>query len=256
MPGATKRFSDRVSFYVRSRPKYPEALLRFFQTELGLSPTDAVADIGSGTGFLTELFVRNGNPTFAVEPNDEMRAAGENYLARFPNFHSINGTAEATTLPDSSMRFVVAGQAFHWFDPPAARKEFFRILIPGGVVALIWNERRLNSPFIQKYDELIERYRVERSTDRVRDLGGMESSKFKPFFATNDFESRTFDNPQILDREGLMDRLSSSSYMPLPSHPKHAQMLKAANELFDAYQEKNQVVIAHDTRVYFGKLTA
>jgi SAM-dependent methyltransferase len=257
MPDPTKRFTNRVAFYVRARPKYPAALLGFFQSELGLSEKDTVADIGSGTGFLTELFVDNGNPTYAVEPNDAMRAAAEHLLGHSPNFHSINGSAEATTLRQSSIHFIAAGQAFHWFDPVAARKEFARILVPGGFVALVWNQRRLGeSAFGRAYEELIERYRVDRSVERVRNLANIESAALKDFFAPSSFDTRTFDNPQLLDRPGLVDRLLSSSYMPTPSDSSYGELLLSANELFDAHQEDGKVLIAHDTHVYFGKLSA
>ena len=83
-----------------------------------------IADIGSGTGFLSELFLKNGNRVFGVEPNEAMRQAGEEYLASYDGFASIDGSAEATTLDDASVDFVTAGQAFHWFDQTAARREF------------------------------------------------------------------------------------------------------------------------------------
>jgi ubiquinone/menaquinone biosynthesis C-methylase UbiE len=150
MISSTQRFSSRVEYYVKARPKYPNAMLRFFQSNLGLSPIHSIADIGSGTGFLTELFVRNGNPTYAVEPNTPMRQAAEAYLREWSNFHSVDGTAEATTLAESSVDFVTAAQAFHWFNPELSAKEFQRILKPGGVVALIWNERLTDaSPFMR-----------------------------------------------------------------------------------------------------------
>jgi SAM-dependent methyltransferase len=255
MSDATKRFSNRVEFYVRSRPKYPPALLHFFQTELGLTTKSVVADIGSGTGFLTELFVRNGNPVFAVEPNDEMRAAGEEHLRQSPNFHSVNGTAEATTLDDASVNFITAGQAFHWFDRDAARKEFKRILLPNGIVAIVSNERRVEgSPFNAGYQQIVDQHHTDPTAVRSRIRMSKESAVLTTFFGPDGFKMRVFDNPQVLDRKGLIDRLASASYMPLPPDPKHAQLLEAANKLFDAHQQNGKVLIAHDTHVYFGKL--
>src|SRR5580658_5846995 len=117
----TQRFSSRVSYYVRARPRYPAALLDFLKSDLHLSPAHRVADIGSGTGILSELFLRNGNLVLGIEPNAPMRAAGDDYLKNYPNFRSRDGTAETTGLADHSIDFAVAGQAFHWFDPPRAR---------------------------------------------------------------------------------------------------------------------------------------
>lgn len=87
-----------------------------------------IADIGSGTGLLSELFLKQGNIVYGVEPNLEMRQAGELLLKDYPNFHSMNGSAELTTLPNQSIDLIVAGQAFHWFDVGQCRQEFQRIL--------------------------------------------------------------------------------------------------------------------------------
>src|SRR5271156_834226 len=121
---ATSRFSDRVENYVRYRPGYPPEALRALQAECGLTPQHALADIASGTGIWTRVLLENGNPVFGVEPNTEMRQAGERLLTGFPKFTSVAGTAEATTLADQSVDFVTAAQAAHWFDRARAREEF------------------------------------------------------------------------------------------------------------------------------------
>src|SRR5882672_6035213 len=100
---ATQRFSSRVENYVRSRPGYPPEVLDLLKTECGLTPASVIADIGSGTGILTRMFIENGNRVYGVEPNPEMRKAGEEFLARHPQFVSVDGTAEATTLPGQSV---------------------------------------------------------------------------------------------------------------------------------------------------------
>src|SRR5688500_12874890 len=144
------RFTDRVEAYVRHRPSYPDDVVRFLES-IGLArPGMTVADIGSGTGISAQLFLRNGYRVIGVEPNAAMRAAAERLLAtelETSAFRSVNGSAEATTLPDASVDLVVAGQAFHWFDRPAARREFHQILrqdnSSNGGVALFWNSRDL-----------------------------------------------------------------------------------------------------------------
>ena len=106
---AKQRFSNRVTDYVRYRPSYPSALLDLLRAECDLRPDRSIADIGSGTGLLTKLFLDNGNRVFGVEPNEEMRAASEHFLAAYRDFSSINGSAEATTLPSQSVNFITAG---------------------------------------------------------------------------------------------------------------------------------------------------
>src|SRR5215203_3908885 len=150
MSQSVERFSNRVADYARYRPGYPREILSLFESDCGLTPHSIIADIGSGTGKLSELFLTNGNPVFGVEPNALMRETADALLANYPGFRSVNGTAEATTLADSSVDFVTAAQAFHWFDPVVAKVEAARILKAGGWAALIWNDRKLTStPFLE-----------------------------------------------------------------------------------------------------------
>ncbi len=248
---ATSRFSDRVENYVRFRPGYPVEALRVLREECELTPGDVVADIASGTGIWTRSLLENGNPVFAVEPNPEMRQAGERLLARFPNFTSVAGTAEATTLPGQSAAFVTAAQAAHWFDRQRARAEFVRILKPGGWLVLLWNERITDStPFLRDYEQLLLTYatdyedvRHERTTEAVNE-----------FFDPAPFQERTFAIRQEFDYAGLEGRLLSSSYAPGPGHPKHAPMLRELCRIFDARAVGGQVAFDYKTRVYYGRL--
>ena len=249
----TERFTDRVDFYNAGRPSYPAALLRFFQSQLGLSPDKKVADVGSGTGLLTELFVRNGNPTFAVEPNAAMRHSAEQRLGQWPNFTSVDATAEATTLGDASVDLITAGQAFHWFEPNPTRAEFQRILRPGGHVALVWNERVVDrSPFTRAYQQFLDTHRVDRSAVRSGDITGVESDVLAKFFGPSGHHVHSFSNPQRLDKRDFLDRIRSSSYMPLPPHADYDRIMRAAEQLFDTHQSHGAVQVEHDTRVYFG----
>src|SRR5580698_5790113 len=151
---STSRFSDRVENYVRYRPGYPPEVLEKLKCECGLTSGHPIADIASGTGIWTRMLLENGNRVFGVEPNAEMRAAGERLLAPFANFTSIAGTAEATTLPDDSLDFISAAQAGHWFDRAKARQEFVRVLKPGGWLVLLWNERVTDSTaFLRDYED-------------------------------------------------------------------------------------------------------
>src|SRR5207248_11421403 len=136
----TRRFSSRVADYIKYRPRYPQSVVELLRDECGLRHAAVVADVGSGTGILSELFLRNGNRVYGVEPNQEMREAGGRLLAAYDNFVSVEGRAEATTLDDRSVDFVTSGQALHWFERDAARREFVRILRPGGWVVAVWND--------------------------------------------------------------------------------------------------------------------
>jgi len=248
---ATQRFSSRVDNYVRYRPGYPPEVVDLLKAECGLTPDSAIADIASGTGIFTRMLLKNGNRVFGVEPNPEMRRAGEEFLAAYPRFTSVAGTAEATTLSERSVDAVTAAQAAHWFDRERARREFVRILKPRGWTVLIWNERNTNStPFLRDYEQLLMSYgtdyqevRHERTTAEIAD-----------FFAPSPFQLRVFSMSQEFDYSALEGRLLSSSYTPQPDHPQYESMLRELQRICAAHQVNGRVTLEYDTRVFYGHL--
>jgi SAM-dependent methyltransferase len=251
---AKQRFSNRVADYVRYRPGYPPALLDLLREDCGLRPGHVIADIGSGTGFLSELFLKNGNRVYGIEPNEAMRRAGEEYLASYDGFSSIEGSAESTTLDDSSVDFVTAGQAFHWFEPNASRREFARILKPNGWVVVLWNERLTDAtPFLREYEDLLRKFGTDYS--RVNESYPREE-QMRDFFQHNPYRQESLPNFQVFDFEGLAGRVRSSSYMPAADHPSFAPMMAELESVFRAHQQDGSVRIEYLTRLYFGRLQA
>ncbi len=249
----TKRFSNRVEDYLKYRPSYPAAIIPLLESECGLSAESVIADLGSGTGFLTELFLKHGNRVFGVEPNPEMRAAGEEFLAAYPRFSSVSAAAESTGLPDHSVDLIVAGQAFHWFDRAAARPEFVRILKPGGSLALAWNGFRVeSSPMMAAYQDLVVRYGTDYS-EVAREVVGCD---VESFYAPGSCNWARFEFQQTFDCEGLKGRLLSSSYAPEPGHPNYDAMLNDVRKVFDAHQQNGKVAFDYETELYYGHLPA
>jgi SAM-dependent methyltransferase len=248
----TERFSSRVENYVRYRPGYPPEIIRVLARDHGLTSASEIADIGSGTGFFARLFLQHGNVVHGVEPNREMRDAGEQVLARFPSFHSIDGSAEATNLPAASVDFVTAGQAFHWFDRQRARVELGRILRPDGRVVLAWNDRRLHGgPFLEAYEGLLQTHGTDYAAVTQAEC---DDAVIEAFFGSHDFSSYALPNRQMFDLEGLRGRLLSSSYAPEEGHPSHAPMLAELDALFAEHERGGLVAFEYDTRVYCGQL--
>src|SRR5258708_9080998 len=143
MKTSTSRFSDRVEDYVKYRPRYPQQIIEVLENKIELNVGSVVADIGSGTGISTGLFLNNGNKVFAVEPNKEMREAAESIYLKESNFISVNGTAEKSNLEERSIDIIFSAQAFHWFNARETKNEFNRILKPNGHIVLVWNIRKM-----------------------------------------------------------------------------------------------------------------
>ena len=248
----TRRFSNRVQNYLKYRPRYPPAIIPLLESECGLTSESVIAEPGSGTGLLTELFLKSGNRVFGVEPNAEMRTAGESKMASYPNFSSIDATAEATTLADHSIDFIVAGQAFHWFDRERAHAEFSRILKPAGWVVLIWNGFWVgSSPLMAAYQGLVQRH----GTDYQEVSRELDHSDIGSFFAPASCKTAHFNFQQTFDYQGLEGRLLSSSFVPEPNHPNYEPMLRDLREIFDANQIDGKVAFEYETEVYYGQLS-
>jgi SAM-dependent methyltransferase len=253
MNDSTERFTSRVENYIKYRPGYPKEVIETLSGDCGLAADSIIADVGSGTGILTDMFLRNGNLVYGIEPNREMREAAEQLLNDYPRFRSVAARAEETTLDDKSVDFITAGQAFHWFDRDKTRKEFVRILKSQGWVALIWNERvTTTTPFLVAYEQLLKDY----STDYEQvDHRRIDDDVIREFFGSDDFRLKQFKNVQVFDYEGVKGRLLSSSYAPEEGHPNYEPMIAELEKIFQAYQNEGRVVVEYVTQMYYGQLS-
>jgi SAM-dependent methyltransferase len=247
----TERFSARAENYACYRPGYPQEIIDTLRRECGLTAGSVIADIGSGTGILTELFLKNGNRVFAVEPNEPMRRQAEKRLSHYPEFISVPGRAEATILPDQSVNFVTAGQAFHWFEAAASRDEFQRILRPNGIVALVWNARLYeNDPLMDAYERVLADFGMgyHRVTHRAH-RGEMDAFfQYVP-------EQRTFIYRRKIDFDAFWGGFLSASYAPQPGDAHFEPMRQALQQVFDQYQQAGEVEFIYETNLYFGRLS-
>jgi len=253
------RFSSRVDNYIKYRPDYPAEVVTFLKHKGFLKEGSVIADIGSGTGISAELFLKQGFSVIGVEPNKEMREAGERLLSGYKNFTSVNGTAENTGLESGSVDMIIAGQAFHWFDKEKCKEEFKRILKKEGVVVLMWNDRRTDTTqFLQAYEDFIKMF----ATDYLQvNHKNIDEKIFNNFFAQaglpnmqSAYQMESFLNYQYFDLEGLKGRILSSSYMPEPGHTDFNFMMSVLKKIFTRFAEDGKVIIEYDTKVYYGHI--
>jgi SAM-dependent methyltransferase len=251
MSDTVERFSNRVANYVKYRPSYPVEILQLFRDEMNLRSDSVVADVGSGTGISAKVFLENGNKVSGVEPNKAMREAAEEFLKEFPRFKSVDGTSENTNLADDSVDFIIAAQAFHWFEPHKTRPEFKRILRENGFVALIWNERQLDTNnFLIEYENLLKKFGTD--YEKVRH-DHLDEKIFKDFFQT-EFSQKNFLNAQTVDFEGLIGRILSSSYMPSEKDAAYAPMIVELQDIFAKYAESGKIDILYNTNIFYTRI--
>jgi len=242
-----KRFSSRVANYIKYRPNYPIEIIDFLEKKEILAKNTVIADIGSGTGTLTRIFLDHRNRVYGVEPNKDMREAAEKILQEYTNFTSIEGSAEFTGLEENSLNLITAGQAFHWFDIEEAKKEFKRILKPSGNVVLIWNNRaKGGTSFNRDYESFMLKY----GTDYKEVM--QKEGNVKHFFT---YQKESFYNFQELDFNSFKGRVLSASYIPLPDNEIFPKMIVELEELFNKHQRNGIIRIEYNTEIYHGQLS-
>jgi SAM-dependent methyltransferase len=251
-PDVTQRFGPRARDYARARPRYPGALPELLARALGLAPQARIVDLGCGTGLSSEPFLEAGYAVLGVEPNAAMRAQAGALAAAWPRFTLLDGRAEATGLPAGAADLLVAAQAFHWFDVPAARAEALRILRRPACAALLWNDRReTGSPFAAGYEALVRRYSPDYLEIKHRHA---REDRVRQFFGHGNWGTIRIEHGDTLDQETLAARLNSASYMPGPADPAHAPMMAELRALFEATAEGGAVRMEFDTRVLYGSI--
>jgi len=248
----TERFSSRVEAYMKYRPTYPAQIIEYLKTETGLKPSHIVADIGSGTGFLSKSFLDNGNTVYGVEPNNSMREAAERFLSSYKNFISRAARAENTFFENESVDFITAGQAFHWFEPEQTKKEFLRIARKNTKLVLVWNRRDLqNDPLQIGYEEILRKMIPEYSEVTHKNI---HYETLENFVSPSVLNKKSFDHYQLFDFEGLIGRLLSSSYCPDESSELFNEVKKRLLDLFNKHVIAGKVKFNYNAEVYWAVL--
>jgi len=245
----TTRFSDRVENYAQYRPSYPQSAIRWIVDQYQLGPLSLVADIGSGTGIFTQSLMDAGIRVIAVEPNLQMRLESDRQRSSNPLYASVTGTAESTHLDANSVDMVTAAQAAHWFDLKKSKREFARILRPGGALVLIWNRRMRSSAFQNAYESVLNTLPEYAQVNHTNVGDAQLATLFNA-----DMQRINFANSQEFDLASFRGRVFSSSYTPSPDDLVYEDFSRKIDELFSVHSTNAKVTFSYTTQIYAGRI--
>ena len=222
----TENFTGKAEAYTKGRPGYPKAAI---ETIFGLAPSGAVfADIGAGTGKFTVKLAERGYSVFAVEPNADMRRQLAITLSPFINAKIMDGTAEATTLPDHSIDILTVAHALHWFNPDAFRAECRRVIKPSGLVIAIYNHLP-GGEMIDLYKQTVDVFFT------------------KPMIWE-------FPNPMDYTRDNWLAYIASQDDSPLPTDLGYDTHIAAINVAFDRDSTDGLLHCDRVTKIYSERI--
>ena len=247
-----EKFNDKVSEYRKYRPDYPSEFINYLIKDVGIHGDAILADIGAGTGILTQQLGNKVKKIWAVEPNRQMGRACQEYCSDLGNFTLVGGSAEETGLPNQSVDYITAAQAFHWFDKGKTKSEFQRILKSHGKVILVWNSREPESELISENEKILKNICPEYKG--FSDGSTISPNAYDDFFKNGQCEYKVFGNDRFLTLESFIGGSLSASYAPRRTDDNYPLFVKALTDLFNRYSKQGKMLLPYQTRSYVGQL--
>lgn len=246
-PATVQNFSGKAAGYAAHRWNYAPVAIEYIAQAAQLNAASVVADIGAGTGMLSEHFLGRVGRVLAVEPNAEMRAAAPVE----PTLTFVDGRSDATTLSPASVDLIAVGRAIHWFPPEATKAEFQRILKPGGWLAV------LRIPCVD--ENLLAALDAVKTEANGWNTELVEVRRSQPplsfYFGHDEFEQQRFPAFARESWQEFFGRLSSFAVAPAPSHPRFAAFRQAARDVFDRFRSGELLTVPLATELFLGRIT-
>ena len=227
---AARGFGDGAEQYEQARPSYAADAATWLVEQLGIAPGTTVCDLAAGTGKLTRLLVPAGAALLAAEPVEGMRTVLHRELPTVPVAAAV---AEALPFADGTLDAVTVAQAFHWFDSAASLTELHRALRPGGRLGLIWNAWDDSRPWIDRIHRVVAEASATENWKRGHWSRDWVVEAVDAHGGYSPVTRAQFTNVQPLSRDGVVERVATTSHIASASAESQARTLAAVREILD-----------------------
>lgn len=211
-----RNFGSIAEVYERVRPGYPAEAVEWLLDD----GVRVVADVGTGTGKLTDAILATGRSVVAVDPDPGMLGV---LSAKHPEVRTLTGTAEQLPFDDDAFDAVTFGQSWHWVDPPRGSVEVARVLRPGGRLGLFWNIRDAREPWVAELADILD----HQSADELLLSAGGPIVTAPLVFD----EMREFAWVSSIDVPTLVELAATHGFVMTASEEDRRRMLDAVSEL-------------------------
>ncbi|HXQ43771.1 MAG TPA: class I SAM-dependent methyltransferase [Acidimicrobiales bacterium] len=228
-------FGVVASHYDRYRPGPPPVAVDWIlPTRVG-----TVVDLGAGTGALTRLLTERADEVIAVEPDDRMRSV---LMDEVPGIRAVRGRGESIPVPDGSADAVLASSSWHWMDAVSTLREVGRILVPGGVLGVLWSGPDPEGAFlVQARTALTGQFASLVMGDALRPTPSLEIPSEVPF---DQPEHEVFRWDVALDAEELIGLLGTFSWIiTMPEENRRRVIAEARRLLRELLAVEGEVTV-------------
>lgn len=241
-------FTDRAENYLKGRPEYPAEFIEYLYNELGISKNDSIADIGSGTGKMSKLFLEKGNKVFCVEPNIDMRSLSNELLNHYKHYVSIAKPAEDTGIKSNVVDYIVCGNSYDYFDRNLAKPEFKRILKKTGKVIVTYYGQQ-NEKVSEEIEELNSKYGLKQTYTIPQ-----KNRDFSDIFTKDKFIEKIFEHKFSESYEDFIAGCLSSSHAPKPNTENYNLYCDGLKKIFNNNKTNEKLELTFRLKCLIGNV--
>ena len=242
-------YSTKAEKYAKYRWDYAASAIETIFDITQLSTNSSLAELGAGTGILTQHFAGKVERVYAIEPNREMRQILADRFESVPSISVMDTCAEDTKLPTKSVDVITVAQSIHWFDPGLARSEMLRILKNHGWLVILRNystDEELNKA-IGKL--MTEEYGVDFSASSPK----LKEKPIHYYYGNNSYQ-RTIHPFQFQQSwEEFIGAMLSASYMPDENNPLYQKLEDEAGNIFSLHSKGGHLSVHGETELFIGQ---